>query len=46
MVIGLDQAKAFIESRPDIEGYLIYDTGEGMKEWASEGFTLRESTSR
>lgn len=46
MVIGLDQAKAFIESRTDIEGYLIYDTGEGMKEWASEGFTLRESTSR
>ena len=27
MVIGLEEAKAFIESRKDLEGYLIYDDG-------------------
>lgn len=46
MVIGLEEAKNFIESRPDLEGYLIYDSGEGMKEWASPGFTLCDPTSR
>ena len=40
MVIGLDAARKFIESRPDLEGYLIYDEGGAMKEWASAGFNL------
>ena len=42
MVIGLDEARTFIESRNDLEGYLIYDDGGEMKEWASAGFTLKE----
>lgn len=46
MVLGLEDAKAFIESRPDLEGYLIYDSEGEMKEWASDGFTLRGATSR
>ena len=46
MVIGLEAAKEFIESRPDIEGYLICSasspsaTDNGMVEWASAGFNL------
>ena len=42
MVIGLEEAKKFIESRPDdIAGYLIYSDENGdMKEWASENFNL------
>lgn len=40
MVIGLDEAKAFIISRPDLEGYLIYEDGGEMAEWHSEGFAL------
>ncbi|MGN0202060.1 MAG: FAD:protein FMN transferase [Candidatus Cryptobacteroides sp.] len=40
MVIGLEEAKAFIASAPGIEGYLIYDEGGQMKEWASEGFNI------
>ncbi|MBO4427322.1 MAG: FAD:protein FMN transferase [Bacteroidales bacterium] len=40
MVIGLDTAKQFIDSRPDLEGYLIYDTPDGMAEWRSAGFNL------
>ena len=46
MVIGLEEAEAFINSREDLEAYLIYDTEDGMKEWASSGFTLLPSTSR
>ena len=42
MVIGLDEARTFIESGNDLEGYLIYDDGGEMKEWASAGFTLKE----
>lgn len=41
MVIGFDEARAFIESRPDLEGYLIRDADGTMLEWASPGFTLR-----
>jgi thiamine biosynthesis lipoprotein len=41
MVLGFDEARAFIESRPDLEGYLIYDLDGTMTEWASPGFTLR-----
>ena len=40
MVIGLDEAKTFIESRSDLEGYLIYDDSGSMREWASSGFNL------
>ena len=40
MVIGLDEAKSFILSRPDLEGYLIYDSLGSMAEWASPGFNL------
>ena len=38
MVIGLEEAKKLIEERADLEGFLIYSEGEGMQEWASEGF--------
>lgn len=41
MVIGFEEARAFIEGRPDLEGYLIYDLDGTMTEWASPGFTLR-----
>ena len=40
MVIGLEEAKTFISSREDIEGYLIYDSDGLMREWASSGFNL------
>lgn len=40
MVIGLEESKAFISSRTDIEGYLIYDEDGGMAEWTSAGFNL------
>ena len=40
MVIGLEEAKAFVNGRDDIEGYLIYDDGGTMSEWASSGFNL------
>lgn len=42
MVIGFDEAVSFIENRPDLEAYLIYDD-EGMKEWHSSGFNLTSS---
>ena len=40
MVIGLDEAKRFIESMDELEGYLVYADGESMAEWASSGFNL------
>ena len=40
MVVGLEQAQAFISSRSDLEGYLIHDNGGVMEEWASDGFNL------
>ena len=43
MVIGLDESQSFILSRPDLEGFLVYDGGDGMQAWASPGF---EVTSR
>lgn len=43
MVIGLADAQAFIQSRSDIEGYLVYDSDGEMKEWSSAGFTLRRN---
>lgn len=40
MVIGLDKAREFVDSRADLEGYLIYDDNGTMREWASSGFKL------
>ncbi len=42
MVIGLDKAREFIESRPDeLAGYLIYNDENGhIREWASDNFAL------
>ncbi len=40
MVIGLEEARKFISTRSDLEGYLIYDDGGTMAEWASPGFNL------
>ena len=40
MVIGLDEAKRFIESMDELEGYLVYDDGGSLSEWASSGFNL------
>ena len=40
MVVGLDEAKEFIVSRDDLEGYLIYDDAGNMTEWASSGFNI------
>lgn len=42
MVIGLEQSMEFLESRPDLEGCLIYDLGDGFKTWCSSGFVLEE----
>ncbi len=41
MVIGLDAAKEFISSEEGVEAYLIYDDEGTMREWRSEGFSLR-----
>lgn len=38
MVIGLDEAREFIQKRPDIEGYLVYDDNGTMQSWTSPGF--------
>ena len=35
-----EEARAFIEGRADLEGYLIYEEDGQMKTWASEGFNL------
>lgn len=40
MVVGLDEAKAFLESSADFEGCLIYDEDGQMKTWCSPGFVL------
>lgn len=40
MVIGLDAAKEFLESRDDLEGCLIYDDNGEFSTWCSEDFTL------
>ena len=41
MVVGLDSAKDFLESRPDLEGCLIYDDDGVFRTWTSSGFKLR-----
>ncbi len=40
MVIGLEESKAFLASRPDLEGCLIYDDSGAFATWCSEGFVL------
>ncbi len=40
MVIGLDEAKKFIDSMDELEGYLVYAEGDSMSEWVSSGFNL------
>ena len=40
MVIGLEDAKEFIESNPELEGCLIYDDNGNFASWTSAGFTL------
>lgn len=41
MVIGLEESKAFIESRPDLEACLIYDQDGAFRTWCSSGFILK-----
>ena len=40
MVIGLEESKAFIQGRPDLEAYLVYDEGGYMQTWSSDGFQV------
>ncbi len=40
MVIGLEESKAFLASRPDLEGCLIYDSDGTFGTWTSDGFIL------
>ncbi len=40
MVIGLEESKAFLASRPDLEGCLIYDADGTFATWTSDGFVL------
>lgn len=42
MVIGLEASIAFLESRPDLEGCLVYDEDGVFKTWCSDGFVLEE----
>lgn len=40
MVIGLEESQAFIQGRPDLEAYLVYDEGGVMQTWSSDGFQV------
>ena len=40
MVIGLEESIAFIQSRPDLDAYLVYDQGGEMQTWSSDGFQV------
>lgn len=40
MAIGLEESKAFLESRSDLEGCLIYDHEGEFRTWCSSGFIL------
>ena len=42
MVVGLDEAKRFLDGTHGFEGCLIYDDNGQMKTWCSAGFTLEE----
>lgn len=43
MVIGLEESIKFIQSRPDLEGCLVYDEDGVMKTWVSDGLSFEES---
>lgn len=43
MVIGLEESIKFIQSRPDLEGCLVYDEDGMMKTWVSDGLTFEEA---
>jgi thiamine biosynthesis lipoprotein len=43
MVIGLEEAEAFIRSREDIEGCLVYDQEGEFVTWCSEGLETRKA---
>ncbi len=40
MVIGIEASQAFLASRPDLEGCLIYDSDGSFATWCSDGFIL------
>ena len=40
MVIGLEESIAFIQARPELEAYLVYDRGGEMQTWSSDGFQV------
>ena len=40
MVIGLEESQAFIQSRPDLEAFLVFDNGGEMQTWSSDGFQV------
>ena len=40
MVVGLEEAKEFLASRPDMEGCLVYDADGTFETWCSDGFVL------
>ena len=42
MVVGLEESKELLDSRPDLEGCLIYDEDGTFRTWCSEGFVLEE----
>lgn len=42
MVVGLEEAKTFLDGTHGFEGCLIYDDNGQMKTWCSAGFTLEE----
>ncbi len=42
MVIGLEESRDFLTSRPDLEGCLIYDEGGEFKVWTSAGFSVEK----
>jgi thiamine biosynthesis lipoprotein len=42
MVVGLEEAKAFLSGTEGFEGCLIYDDCGQMKSWCSPGFVLEE----
>lgn len=42
MVIGLEESKDFLSSRPDLEGCLIYDEDGEFRIWTSAGFSIEK----
>ena len=42
MVAGLEASQEFIQSRPDLEGCLVYDQDGVFQTWCSDGFILED----